>query len=208
MIKLDLYRVTIPDDRRVFFVSDTHFFHSKLTRGCPNAFQNPRRYYDVSEMNDDIIRQWRDTVGDNDLVVFMGDFLFNTPCKEQLRVYEELISQLPHKDFIWVKGNHDGVLAKILHKAAFDNQPAVMCHAMIMQYRGRAYVCQHRSYDEDNTILCKHPIDPPVVLVHGHTHAYERITNTGIDLYPTQNNVCWEVEYKPIDATTLYASRR
>lgn len=56
------------DGSKVFFTSDTHFFHGNIIRFCNRPFK------DVETMNETIISNWNNTVGQDDIVFHLGDF--------------------------------------------------------------------------------------------------------------------------------------
>ena len=50
------------DGSKVFFTSDTHFYHGNIIRFCNRPFK------DVEMMNETIISNWNNTVGQDDIV--------------------------------------------------------------------------------------------------------------------------------------------
>lgn len=50
------------DGSKVFFTSDTHFYHGNIIRFCNRPFE------DVEMMNETIISNWNNTVGLDDTV--------------------------------------------------------------------------------------------------------------------------------------------
>lgn len=50
------------DGSKVFFTSDTHFYHGNIIRFCNRPFK------DVEVMNETIISNWNNTVGQDDIV--------------------------------------------------------------------------------------------------------------------------------------------
>ena len=56
------------DGSKVFFTSDTHFYHGNIIRFCNRPFK------DVEMMNETIISNWNNTVGQDDIVFHLGDF--------------------------------------------------------------------------------------------------------------------------------------
>ena len=56
------------DGSKVFFTSDTHFYHGNIIRFCNRPFK------DVETMNETIISNWNNTVGQDDIVFHLGDF--------------------------------------------------------------------------------------------------------------------------------------
>ena len=55
------------DGSKVFFTSDTHFYHGNIIRFCNRPFK------DVDMMNETIISNWNNTVGQDDIVFHLGD---------------------------------------------------------------------------------------------------------------------------------------
>ena len=66
-------------NENVYFVSDTHFNHTKLCKGYDNCFDRTRKYVTVEEMNEDIVEQWNKHITKNDVVIFLGDFVWGEP---------------------------------------------------------------------------------------------------------------------------------
>jgi len=56
--------------KSVYFIGDTHFDHKNIIKYCHRPFSN------VAEMNETIKKNWNNTVGDNDIVYFLGDWTF------------------------------------------------------------------------------------------------------------------------------------
>jgi calcineurin-like phosphoesterase family protein len=83
-------------ERRRFW----HFFHKNILKFC-NA---SRPYSSVEEMNEGLVEHWNSVVGEDDVVLHLGDFSFKG--KEAT---EEILSQL-NGNIVFVFGNHDKVL--------------------------------------------------------------------------------------------------
>ena len=90
-------------NENVYVVSDTHFRHKKLCTDELEHFDRTRHYHLVDEMDADIIAQWNKTIGDNDVVIFMGDFLMNTPVKDTEEVFYKYYNALNKgKKMYWI----------------------------------------------------------------------------------------------------------
>ena len=61
-----------------FCTSDTHFFHDSLLG--TNKFA-PRPFNNVNEMNQTIINNWNDKVGENDIVYHLGTGTNDSPAR-------------------------------------------------------------------------------------------------------------------------------
>ena len=56
------------DGDKVFFTSDTHFYHANIINFCKRPFAN------VETMNEALIENWNAVVGVDDIVFHLGDF--------------------------------------------------------------------------------------------------------------------------------------
>ncbi len=81
--------------KKVFFTSDTHFFHANVIRYTNRPFDS------VEQMNKTLIDNWNRVVGKNDVVFHLGDFAFGG--KKQ---WNQILDQLNGKIYL-VLGNHD-----------------------------------------------------------------------------------------------------
>lgn len=86
-------------NRKVFVISDTHFWHRNIIKYCDRPF------FSVCEMNDAMIERWNSVVGSDDIVIFCGDFCFarKSVAADVTRYLTESLNGIK----IIVKGNHD-----------------------------------------------------------------------------------------------------
>ena len=82
-------------EKKVFFTSDTHFFHTNIIKYCSRPFK------DVDEMNAELISRWNAVVGKDDIVWHLGDFAFGN--KNHV---SEILPKL-NGNINLVMGNHD-----------------------------------------------------------------------------------------------------
>lgn len=61
------------DGSKVYFTSDTHFYHSNIIDFCKRPFKN------VEDMNETLIENWNRVVGQDDIVFHLGDFAWEDP---------------------------------------------------------------------------------------------------------------------------------
>lgn len=142
----------------IFFVSDTHFGHSRVIEYSKRPFR------DVSEMDEALITNWNMTVGKRDDVYHLGDFSFHTPL-----VSASIIKRLNGKKFL-IKGNHDkkhflkecsGLFewVKDYNELKFDGQRIVLSHFPFMTWNASHYGSWHLhghchgSLPDDNSVL-------------------------------------------------------
>lgn len=83
------------DGSKVFFTSDSHFYHLNIIKYCNRPFNS------VEQMNDVLICNWNSIVGNDDYIFHLGDIGF---CGNDRLI--PILKQLNgHK--ILIKGNHD-----------------------------------------------------------------------------------------------------
>jgi len=83
-------------NKSLYFIGDTHFDHRNIIRYCRRPFSS------VAEMNNTIKNNWNGTVGDNDMVYFLGDWAFgwrHKPAKYWKRQLNGTI--------VSIRGSHD-----------------------------------------------------------------------------------------------------
>lgn len=152
---------------RVFFTSDTHFFHRAIIQYCRRPFASLR------EMNRAIVQIWNRQVGKDDVVYHLGDVSFGG-LSETFQLLAEL-----HGEIRLITGNHDDKLAndpylrerfvwvKPYHEETIEGNFIVMCHYPIVQWN----MAQRGSWH-----------------LHGHTHGslhlQGRAFDVGIDNHP------------------------
>ena len=83
------------DGSKVWFTSDTHFSHDNIIDFCQRPYKN------TQEMNDILIKNWNDIVGEDDTVFHLGDFAWGGSA-----VWNDILSQL-HGHIHLIIGNHD-----------------------------------------------------------------------------------------------------
>lgn len=197
-------------NNNVFLISDTHFYHDKICVGSEVHFEKARNYANIYEMQEDIIHKWNSKVSNEDIVVFLGDFLMNCSVKETLTKFISIYEKLNGKRIYMVKGNHDAVLFKHIKKYIRSNplderfhRLILVDHALIFRYNNQDFVCQHRDFSKSevgdqhilNNIAASGDfavLDTPVYL-HGHTHSDVKTSEFEYDgNVHIQHNLCWE----------------
>jgi len=140
-------------NENVFFVSDTHFNHTKLCTGYEDHFERTRKYETIEEMNGDIIDQWNKSITKDDVVIFLGDFSWGKPFKKIPYYAKYFYPKLNSKGIIWIEGNHDAILRKSFNMVPYFE----------FKYNDKIYLCQHYGFDEKPELLLDHKAD---YLVH------------------------------------------
>lgn len=200
------FEIEVPRDAKLWFVSDTHFGHRKLTTGAPDHFERTRPYRTTEEMDSAQFAEWMRVIEPGDIVLFLGDFQFGQFNGNGEEAAWKLWQELPgHKFF--VRGNHDQKIKGEL----FD----VRDYALV-KYKDLTYLCQHFPFtsdfaydkpDQTNLLALRKILDPKTtVLVHGHTHSSDMFSKVKMKDFTIQNNVSWDVLMGPVPAERLYTA--
>lgn len=180
------YRYNSSD--KLFFTSDTHFFHSKIIEYANRPFTS------VQEMNETLIQNWNEVVPEDGIVFHLGDFCFGT--SEQ---WLQILSKLKGNIHL-VMGNHDMRMAgeNIMRRFASVSQQRTIIVA------GQSVILNH------NPFLCYGGAYRGVWQLFGHVHSGPRNSGTGKDdarlvhLFPTQYDVGVDNnEYRPVSYEQL-----
>ena len=200
------FELVVPTDSQLWFVSDTHFGHRKLTTGAPDHFERTRPYETTEEMDAAEIAAWNRDVRPGDIVLFLGDFQFGQFNGNGEEAAWKLWQTLPGDKF-FVRGNHDQKIKGEL----LD----VRDYALV-QYKDLTYLCQHLPFtsdfaydkpDQTNLLALRKILDPKTtVLVHGHTHSNDMFSRVKMKDFTIQNNVSWDVLMGPVPAERLYTA--
>ena len=143
-----------------YYISDTHFGHYNIIKHCHRPFKT------AEEMDNAMIKNWNDTVSQNDTVYILGDIAFSKTDPM------EYLKQLNGKKIV-VVGNHDydisknrkkyiesktlyGIYDYLEIKDFVNNQPykIVMSHYPMVEwngfFRGSIHLYGHIHNNEQN----------------------------------------------------------
>lgn len=143
-----------------FFTSDEHYGHANILKYCNRPFAS------VEEMDDTLINNHNSVVGDNDIVIHVGDFTLKgkVPAQNYIRRLKGI--------HLFVKGSHDSwnkELPYMIEKSMGDIH-LVACH-----YALRVWPRSHR---ENITSI----------LVYGHSHGHLPPLDNSWDVGVDNNN--------------------
>lgn len=197
------HNVTIDETKKLWFFSDLHFNHRRLVKSTPYHFDEVRNFETVQEMNDYLISCWQNTVGKNDVVIFSGDLMMNTPRMEIENTINTLFQPLNGIKY-WIKGNHDYEIVKKLMAIHYDfiNKGIYLAEAsyLYFKYHGKDVFIQHHDYQHHNVFSNKIIDINNTLLIHGHTHVKEKLSIW----HDTKcHNVCVEARMKPVSFEEL-----
>ena len=137
--------------KRVFFTSDTHFYHANVIS------YNDRPFDSVEQMNQTLINNWNRMVRKSDVIFHLGDFAFGGK-----KHWNSILDQLNGKIYL-VLGNHDMNSFKWALAERFE-QVALEMYAII---DGQHIRLAHEPF------LCYGGSDHNVWQLFGHVHSRE-----------------------------------
>lgn len=142
-----------------YYISDCHFDHKNLLERM-----DKRKFNNVDEMNEFMIRQWNKRVGTGDNIYILGDLFWskdnnrNTAILKRLRGKKHLILG-NHDNFVKKQDFDKSLFEEIVdYKEVHDNGKLIICsHFPIM--------CYNKQYHGDKNMM-----------FHGHIHnTYDQI---------------------------------
>jgi len=164
-------KLILEKNQNLYFTSDTHYGHSNICRATTNwsnANNATRDFESLDHMNDTIVDNINNIVGENDILIHLGDFSFGGFDK-----IEEFRSRILCKNIHLTYGNHDhhirrnkGDIQSIFSSA----QDYLHLDIRRPSDRGKgtmdkfSFICMHfpiASWDNMNT---------GVIHLHGHVH--------------------------------------
>lgn len=163
-----------------YYTADTHFWHRNVIEYCNRPWKT------VEEMNSALIKNWNDTVSDEDIIYIIGDFSFGgagkiTSILERLKGYKILIP-----------GNHDHnknnrLIRFGINEVQFNPAPIeIFGHTINLSH------FPYLGYEIDDRIFERQLEDDGNFLLMGHVHEAwkenQRQINVGVDVR----------EYKPV----------
>ena len=93
---------------KVFLIGDCHFGHRNIIKYCNRPFKN------VEDMTEQLIKNWNNAVGTNDIVYVVGDFAL---CGKQKII--EIGQRLNGRKRL-ILGNHDQASINTYREAGFE----------------------------------------------------------------------------------------
>jgi len=150
---------------KIFLISDLHFGHRNII-----GYSN-RPFLTAWGMDRALVKNWNETVGPEDRVFYLGDFVWRGPIGRYIRILNG------KKTFI--RGNHDGRM-----HAGYDS--------VTLAYQGREFLLVHDPADV--------PESWKGWVIHGHHHNSDTEQYPFINPKAKRINVsCELIGYRPID---------
>jgi len=136
---------------QVYIISDTHFNHWNINKHCNRKFKN------LGEMNNTMIRRWNSVVREQDIIVHMGDFIFT---KGESRKIFKIIKKLKGRKIITI-GNHDRKSYHFYLNHGMD----FVCDSFSWYYMSKKVLFLHDPHKITSSDTRKYDY-----IIHGHTH--------------------------------------
>jgi len=106
-------------DKKLFVISDTHFYHTNIIKYCDRPFK------DAESMNETIISNWNNTVGKDDWIIHLGDIVAGVGKQKNEKVKE--LDKILNGKKIYIRGNHDNSVecVPMYEELCFDFNPEI-----------------------------------------------------------------------------------
>ena len=148
------------DKKNIFFISDPHFYHSKVIIYDNRPFWDDYGKPDVLAMNEKLIENWNSVVGKDDVVFILGDIVWGG-LEKHLEILYRLNGEL-HS----VLGNHDSykLLLKTQRFTSINHKVNLYVKTDPSKKGGQLFVLDHFA----NLVWDKHHRGS--IHLHGHSH--------------------------------------
>ena len=169
---------------KIFFTADTHFGHTSILQFCNRPWKT------IAKMNRALIRNWNDSISENDTVYILGDFVWAGPSKQH--EVETIVNKL-NGTKILVYGNHDRLTPIQYTECGI--------HQVIYPYT--KYLSYYLFHDPALAVACPNYS----ICITGHHHGIygktrevkgnKIIIDVGVDIW----------DYKPVEFNEIYETR-
>jgi calcineurin-like phosphoesterase family protein len=188
-------KIVLEKGQNLFFTSDTHYNHSNICRATTrwtDADNVTRDFKSLDHMNDTIVNNINEVVGENDILIHLGDWSFGG-----FEMIEEFRNRIICKNVHLVLGNHDHHIER--NKDNIQRLFSSVNHYINLDVRCPSLIKKGEMH-KFNFILMHFPIaswdgmNDSVIHLHGHVHlpkhqkiAEGRAMDVGVDgndMYP------------------------
>ena len=166
--KKTVMKIVLQKGQQLFFTSDTHYCHSSICSSTTNwvgAENLTREFNSLEDMNQALVSNINDKVGENDILIHLGDWSFGGFDR-----IEEFRSQINCKNIHLILGNHDHHIER--NKENIQRLFTSVQHYAYLDIRrpnGKlvdkySFVCMHFPIASWNNM------NQGVIHLHGHVH--------------------------------------
>jgi calcineurin-like phosphoesterase family protein len=154
--------------KNIWFTSDSHFGHTNICRGVSKwntgdeeeFIKATRNFPDLETMNEHIVDNINNCVGENDWLIHLGDFSFGGI--ENIEVFR---SQIKCKNIVLILGNHDHHIEN--NRDHVQGRFLSVHHYLEVNINGKNFVLCHYP------LQSWHGMGKGVIHLHGHVHLPE-----------------------------------
>jgi len=154
----------ISNNQKVWFISDIHFNHNK------DFLYGARGFNTVQEMNNQLLKNFKETIDYNDVVFILGDNWLG-----DLKEGWELFQQVPGVKFL-IRGNHDTDARWdfLTEKASSNPFINILGEAATVKIYGCLFYLSHYPTVTTNFNDYEKPLHHRLLNISGHTHSSEK----------------------------------
>lgn len=127
-----MFTLEIIDVDKLYFSSDSHFFHFNVAKYCHRPFESRK------EMDDALIANWNSVVPEDGVVVHCGDFML--PHKTGDKEYKKIWDKLNFKLLLLCRGNHDRIDCGTY---TYDDKTVIVVDIAIVKIEGIKIMASH-----------------------------------------------------------------
>lgn len=144
------------DTNKLFFTSDTHFFHDNILKFCHRPFNS------IQDQTEELIKRWNEIVPEDGIVFHLGDLAWTGDIDRILNLVKSLNGSIN-----LILGNHD-------YKNKLDRD---IIKNIFKSYGGDVMdIANILVRDDNNTqiVACHYPMlfwQPNIIMIHGHIHS-------------------------------------
>ena len=157
--------IKIDKDRKVWITSDTHFGHKNICRGVTGwrlpdgsiPISQTRDFNTIGEMNDAIVNNINSVVGQDDVLIHLGDWSFGG--FENIKIFRD---RIVCKEIHLILGNHDEHIEK--NRENIQDLFSSVNHYTKLIYNSETLVLMHYPIDSWDGLNKGH------IHLHGHCH--------------------------------------
>ena len=167
-------KITLEKDQRIFFTSDTHYNHSNICSATTNWSVNDgyaRTFNSLEHMNTTIVNNINNMVGEDDILIHLGDWSFGGFEK-----IEEFRCRILCKNIHLVLGNHDHHIER--NKEGIQRLFSSVQNYLRLEIKkpiNKATVDKHTFVCMHYPIASWHDMNQGVIHLHGHVHLSPRL---------------------------------
>ena len=179
-------KIVLEKGQNIFFTSDSHYSHSNLCKATTNWSDSSktRDFKSLEHMNSAIVNAINDKVGENDVLIHLGDFSFGG-----FQNIEEFRRRIICKNIHLILGNHDHHIERNKDGVRFLFSSVNHYAVLNLRRPGR-----DKEMEKYSIVLCHFPIaswdsmNQGRIHLHGHVHlephnkiAEGRAMDVGVD---------------------------